>query len=1007
MDTAQFLARLLPPGNFIAIGYNTKPGVAGAQQNFGNRFFAGTDYDGAAGFVSWANRSGFDAYHANASFVHAEPDDRSGRVKYKGARKQENVQALRAFWIDLDIKRDGDKKVPGSYYENAGEAIAWVARFMADTGLPKPNLGVNSGYGLHMYWVLEDALTRDEWQPYASAFKTAMIASDFKGDSGISSDAARVLRPPGSRNMKVPTAPMPVNAIDKLSSGDIPNASMLGKLQTWIARIPQVMGGKATSAKTGVVGSSVSALATGTGGIAGSVSSIFAGTPTTNMNAAATAGVPTRRPRNLIKIAASCGQVGGSLASHGANDGYPLWYLGHLTLAHFCEDGSDHVHALSDGHAGYSAAATDAAVARIALEVGRKGSGPPSCAHYERANPTTCQSCPLRNQINSPWDLGVDDSDLPERYRRANNGIQQQIRTPDGEYIWLEVARGDVKKPVLDWLAAGGHALTFEYVRGALSRPIYVVASELGTEDMSVFRTFDQQGIHLQPGMEKRFRGFIMAWIETLIERKAARTEAIHPWGWAKGPNGITGFSIGGTLYRANGTVESAAGGDPELLAMFKPTGSLAKWQQAFNFVAAGRPDLQAIIAASFGAPLMRFTGQAGMVVSAWSRQSGVGKSAAMTIAQGVWASSNAMNSIDDTGNSVLAKVARTRAMVCLWDETRIVDADRAKQFVAMVFALTQGKEKSRMRSDTTLRTVGQWETILVCAANGSLMDYVVAQDEGTEAGALRVFEYPIVIPPMGASGSAALTIGLAKENHGHAGVAYVQWLATNHAKASAAVVAQADLLIKRLGAEQSERLYIAGMSTMLVGARIATKIGVAVFDVPALEAFLCQTFMDLRHARRRDIMVSSTGYDLEQLLSSFIAAHVGSKLVTDYYARQGKSAVAVLWHPQNNAVAVQAHIASKDKLMRINRMSFIQWARKRNMSGPDILNAMVERWQATQVKANIGGGTNYAAGQLYCVEIPLHSPELLHYADEVLNGTTVAQPISTTPKLRGNQPTV
>lgn len=1007
MDTAQFLARLLPPGNFIAIGYNTKPGMKGAVQNFGNRFFTANDYNGAAGFIAWANKSGFDAYHANASFIHAEPENMNGRIKYKGARKQENVQSLRAFWIDLDIKRDGDDKVAGSYYVDAGEAIAWVARFMADTGLPKPNLGVNSGYGLHMYWVLEDALTRDEWQPYAHAFKTAMIASGFKGDPGISSDAARVLRPPGSRNMKVPTAPMPVNAIDKLASGDIPNASMLGKLQPWIARIPQVVGGKAASAKAGVVGSTVSALATGTGGIAGSVSSIFAGTAATNMNAAATAGVPARRPRSLAKIAAKCGQVSGSLATHGANDGYPLWYLGHLTLAHFCEDGPDYTHALSDGHAGYSAASTDAAVARVAIEVGRKGSGPPSCAHYERANPPACQACPLRNTLNSPWDLGIDDSDLPDRYRRANSGIQQQARTPDGELVWLEIARGDVKNPVLDWLPTGGHAITFEYVRGPLTRTIYVIASELGTEDMAVFRMFDSQGIHLQPGMEKRFRGFIMAWIESLIERKAARTEVIHPWGWASGPNGISGFALGGTLYRGNGTAEAAAGGDPELLAMYKPTGTLAKWQQAFDFVAAGRPDLQAIIASSFGAPLMRFTGQAGMVVSAWSRQSGVGKSAAMTVAQGIWASSNAMNSIDDTGNSVLAKVARTRAMVCLWDETRITDQDRAKQFVAMVFALTQGKEKARMRADTTLRTVGQWETILVCAANGSLMDYVVAQDEGTEAGALRVFEYPIVIPPMGASGSAALTIGLAKQNHGHAGVAYVQWLAANHAKAGAAVIAQADALIKKLGAEQSERLYIAGMSVMLVGARIATKIGVAKFDVPALEAFLCQTFIDLRHARRRDIMVSSKGYDLEQILSSFIAAHVGSKLVTDYFARQGKSAVNVLWYPQNTAAAIQVHISSKDAVLRFNRSTFIGWTRKRNMSGPDIVNAMGERWQATQAKANIGGGTNFAAGQLYCVEIPLSYPELAHYADEISNAATVAQPVSTAPKLRGNQPTV
>ena len=1009
MDTAQFLARVIPPGNFIAIGYNTKPGVEGATHNFGNRFFAGTDHAGAAGFITWATKSGFDAYHALASFVTAEAVQKNGRLRFEGHRKQANVQSLRAFWIDLDLKRDGDGKLAGSCYANAGEAITWVAKLMADTGLPKPNLGVNSGYGLHMYWVLEDALTRDEWQPYAEAFRTAIIASGFKGDPGISTDSARVLRPPGSRNMKVPTNPMPVSAIAKLSSGDIPNAGMLATLQPWIGQIPQMVGGKARATKTTTVVNTASALATGTGGSGGSVSSIFAGAATT-MNAAASAGIaPARRPRSMAKIAAQCGQVSTSLAAHGLGDGQPLWYTGHLTLAHFCEDGASFVHPISDGHAKYSAAGTDAAVALIAIEQASKGFGPPSCSHYEGANPSVCLACPLRNTINSPWDLGVDDIDLPDRYRRANNGIQLRTMGPEGEYVWIEIARGDVKNPVLDWLPAGGHAITFEYTRGATTRTVYVIAAELGTEDMVVFRLFDAQGIHLQSGLEKHFRRFVMAWIEALIERRAARTETIHPWGWATDTQGVSGFAIGGTLYRSNGSTEAAPGGDPELVGMFKPVGTLAKWQAAFNFVAHDRPDLQTIIAASFGAPLMRFTGQSGVVLSAWSRQSGVGKSAAMTVAQGIWAGTSAMNTLNDTGNSVLAKVARTRAMVCLWDEARIVDTEQAKQFVAMVFALTQGKEKSRMRADTTLRSVGQWQTVLVCAANRSLMDYVVAQDEGTEAGALRVFEYPIVIPPITASGSAALTIDQAKSNYGHAGIEFAKWLAVNHDKAGKAVVAQADMLIKKLGAEQSERLYIAGMSVVLVGARIATMMKLAVFDVPAMERFLCATFLGLRTARRRDIMVSSSGYDLEQVLSSFIAAHAGSRLVTDHFAKLGSVApIKVEWNPQNTSVAVQVHIASKDGALRFNRAAFIDWTRKRNMSGPDIIACMGERWGAVQVKANIGGGTGYATGRLYCIELPLSAhPELAYYANGTSMAPTVVQSVNTQPKLRGNQPTI
>ena len=1008
MNTAQFLARVTPPGPFLAIGVNRTPGE---KNGFMHRFFVEGDTASAASYLEWASGKGWDAYHAMASFRHADPDgaDKRGTVKYRGSRVATNAHMLKAFWIDLDVKRPGDKKVDGQAYASAADAFAWVAGFRGSMGLPRPNLAVTSGYGVHLYWVLEDAMPAAGWQPYADAFKAALIAHKFQGDPGISADSARILRPPGTMNWKVKASPAPVADMPKLAAGDTVNALMLAALQPFVG-VAAVGGARAGTSSAQTSGFAVlasqgtaSALAGGGGvlrsGPPGSVQSIFANRAGT-MTAAATANLFTNvRPRFMAKTAQGCGQVAQSLAVHGAQDPYPLWYLGHITLAHFCQDGADFVHPIGDGHAGYSPAGTDAAVAQAAAELAKNGKGPPSCSHYERCRPSVCQACPHYGKIKGPWDLGVDDADLPDHYRRsapaAGPCLEYRTLDKEGEPRWHRLVSGDVSNPLLDWRPVGGHALTFDYKREGVTRTIYFVAAELG-EDAAVLRLFEPQGVHLNPGTEKPWRTFVMAWIDKLITQRAARTEVVHPWGWATDAGnasngGVSGFAVAGTLYRPDGRREPAPGGDAEMLAVFKPHGDLARWRTAFDFVTAGRPDLAALVACSFGAPLMRFTGHPGVVVSAWSKQSGVGKSAALTVAQGVWADQRAMFSLQDTPNSVLAKVARTRSMVTLWDETRIVTPEGGRAFSQMVFELTQGKERSRMRSDTSLRSVGTWETILVCAANKPLIDLLVAQDEGTEAGALRVFEFAITVKPLASNVRAAQTIALAKSNYGRAGEAYGQWLAAHIGQAEKLVTLIGADLERALAAEQSERLYVAGMATMLAGAAIASKLGIAMFDQKALRAFLEAEFLRLRAARRRDIVVSSAGYDLEQVLSLFMSDMARHKMVTNRFGRSGPKSIQIKWTPQDHSVLVQ--VSQSDRAMRFNRTTFYEWCRRRNLSGPDLVADMASQWGASTGRWILGAGTGFGGGQIWCVEIPLTRPELAGYAtyDEEPTAVVVA----------------
>jgi len=392
MIIEQFLARVVAPGNYACINWKT-PGRNG----MGVRFFPGNALGDAASYLRWISGKGADAYFALASYNLATPDgvDPHGRLKFKGERKHENVQALRAFWIDVDVKRVGDGKTK-SIYATRVDAVQWLGKFLKATSLPPPNLWMNSGYGFHWYWVLEDPMPRADWQPYADALRDALNAHGFLCEAGLSSDSARILRPPETQNQKAVEKggqPAPVEVMSKYTRGDYPNQFVLDRLKPYMGLTP--------ASPTVVAGTSVLA---GSGPAAAFTSSHA------NMAAAAQANLPVvARPRSFALLATKCEQVKQSLAAGGHGDHYQLWYLGFLSLAHHCEDGAQFVHPISQGDPRYSPPNVDAHVARVAAEKGRKDSGPPLCASFDRWRPGVCQTCPFNGQVTSPWNLGLDD----------------------------------------------------------------------------------------------------------------------------------------------------------------------------------------------------------------------------------------------------------------------------------------------------------------------------------------------------------------------------------------------------------------------------------------------------------------------------------------------------------------------------------------------------------------------------------------------------------------------
>ena len=83
-----------------------------------------------------------------------------------------------------------------------------ILEILQHSTIPKPIL-INSGNGIHAYWLFDRTLSRQEWNPLAKRLKQLCKEHGLIVDDKVF-EAARVLRPTGSFNFKDKSTPKPV-----------------------------------------------------------------------------------------------------------------------------------------------------------------------------------------------------------------------------------------------------------------------------------------------------------------------------------------------------------------------------------------------------------------------------------------------------------------------------------------------------------------------------------------------------------------------------------------------------------------------------------------------------------------------------------------------------------------------------------------------------------------------------------------------------------------------------
>lgn len=932
MELQDFLAAVVPSGLLVAARKVERQTDDGKTYHTFSHTITKNHKSLAEKVVSYAAQQQ-DAYFALATYkqgFHQNP--RTGK---KQLRVHDNVDSLKALWLDIDFKAG---------YANAAEVVAALRAFCKATSLPPPAFLTGSGNGVHVYWPLEEGVPVERWQRLADALKGACAELDLKADPACTADACRILRPPGTTNFKHPGKPKPVKLLYK-STAQYKYEELEVALTPWLpSSRPDPFYGKPVGANNDLTG-----------------------------------GLGVGRAEEPAKFAAlkdRCKILTDVVETHGKDCEEPMW-VAVLQLLKHCEDGEEWVHPVSDGHPGYDANSTDQKwEARQ-----HNTAGPTLCNRFETFRPNVCRTCPHHGHIKTPLQLGresfKDETGLPPGYRMAEGGrgierLMIDHSTEPPTRVWDRILRHVVRNlRVTRSILTKRYDLMFD-VQLANSKPwtIHLPSGHTGNirkmaEELAAY------GVTFKGKEAKDFGDLMASWIEQM---QAARrvVEVTEQLGWLITDDEVTGFSCGESTFYSDGRTRKdvrAAREFANLAKFYEPRGSAASWKEVASFLTEqDNPAFTATLAAAFGAPLLRFTGMSGGILSIASTASGVGKSSALKCSQAVWGSpTHGVNAVDDTVKSVARKLGFLNNLPAYWDELR--GKQTVEGFLTLAFQITQGKEKSRLDSSATLRDTNTWETMLVVASNESIFEAMARRAGGSDAGAVRVYE--IIVDPFDMDrnrAEVALLFEQLHHNYGHAGRDYAQYLAT-HAKG---VEAEVKDMFKKLAhavhMQPQERFWVAIMASLLVGAQIANRINLTTINIQTLTRFLIANLNRLR-TRTVDSLASM---DANEILASFLQSYQDRALIVDEFpAPKTRSAAylpQIILSPKGGKLTYS--LATKQRKVRFSVQEFFRWCDHKELPAYSLSQRFKDELDAKVVRVRLGLGTSYELPQQRCYEI-------------------------------------
>lgn len=869
MDSLEFLKAVLPSSGHYC-GAVWSPSTEAqiqktGQQGYMRQFFR-ESLEELATQLQTQSDIGRNVYMAMASFTAA------------GSRKRAAVQSMRSLYLDLDCGFNAEGK-PKSFASKR-VAVEDLTRFLSATGLAElgPPLLLDSGGGVHVHWPLTEDVSLDAWEPVAARLKQAALHHGFAIDASVTSDPARILRPPGTRNFKYDPARMCV----------VREQGGVFTLEDVAQTLSGVVYGPTAAKRAAQLPAPTLSLP----GIPLTSSS------PSNVARALMANTNTSFKGIMVRTQAGtgCAQVAHYVA-HAADDGMePLW-RGLLSLAKYCDDGVKAAAKISALHP-YDIGRTQSKLAEI--------KGPYSCVSMDSINPGVCTGCQHWGQITNPLALGRElalvTTPTPIHVETAQGPAQRVRPTPpygfsygaNGGVFTRVVTKGkgaDAEDDVRDvmllpfdfymvdtLLEDQTYSSRFVAIRDHLET-IVTIPNKVVTSREQTAATLAGQNIMAAHGAGSD--AYLVHYVRSSIaEASAAGKYLVVPpnFGWQKDHT----FALGDTMYNPDNTFYTYVSSRlSNLIEVTEPKGDLAEWTSVVQMLMRkGMWGQIAIMGCGFGSAMMEFApaGSQALTMHVCSIESGTGKTLAVSLANSVWGHpTNYFVKPSTSDRTMMQRAGMWGSLPLSIDEvTNKIRAGKQEWFPNQIFDYAQGghKLKGLGAANAEMRDDLHWKGWSILTSNNPMMENMLAARDTTSQGeAMRMMEWNTGPTKLVWTLEERVVVNRLADNYGVAGRVFAQWLVTHRDLAQQVYQSAVEQWQGRLHPEDNERFWTSGAAAVLAALTLLGPKYANIIEIPLAPIF---DFFKLRVQEGRRAINTNRQF-ASDLLNAFIRENHGS----------------------------------------------------------------------------------------------------------------------------------
>ena len=850
----QFFQKVLPTqGNICVVGIK--------DEVVRPRFFS--DLDQAIEQMEKFDRENLNTYFALGTFEGMK-------------RRADACIAMRSFFVDLDC---GQSKP----YANWEDGLVGLHRFVSSLNLPAPII-VNSGNGIHAYWPFVDDISAKEWKPYAEKFKKLCLDNELHIDESVTADAARVLRVPGSRNVK--RDPLPVEILQDGEATDF---------DFWI----QLLGAVEEQF-------SLSSVAKG---LDEETKAIYE-----KLNGNFEYDFSTIAVKSLEGN--GCAQIKFILENQ-ADCPEPLWYAG-LSVAARCRDADVAIHQMSDEHPKYDPGETE----RKAEQSKREAAWAHGCDAFAKENASGCEGCPYRAGLGKVGPIGLGKvlkirTETPIESQQDEQPTQDEaqpiraettsktIHFPDYLFPFSAGENGGIyctppprytKKGVVQdppELILPFTVYPIERMSSDVEGATLLMVAELPRDGNKEFllrirdisaidrlkTVLSNNSIPFEPNIAPKIASYLMKWVTYLANTKRA-SEMRMQQGWTD--DKYESFVLGTNEYFANGEIRHTppTGRSRNVVRNIVQNGTLQGWQDCMKLFADPGYEWHAFsVLCGFASPLMEFTNVNGVILSLYG-ETGFGKTGALYGALSIYGHPERLSVYEATPNALITRMITCKNIVYGLDE----QGNKAGDVISnLAHNISSGQPKLRMQgSDNAERDVAFITKLIgILTTNHKMSDIMSAHKGDIKAEEMRILE-PYLRKPSVPGYELTSTRGIAmfemlKTHHGHAGPIYIQQLLKLGPIHLRHETKRRFLEFSvKLGAKAEYR-YLENLLALarMAGDIVVDDLGLLDWDLDRIFTVIERDFMDLIHGRQDEEADRA-----ENILGDFIAKNVHNALV-------------------------------------------------------------------------------------------------------------------------------